>query len=76
VQGPLLLPNNVLLKGAGIDLTAIYFASDNETTAPKSYFSTAPHESVKYVKYGVEDLAVCYSTLGYNSHPKFHTRFE
>lgn len=42
VDGPLLLPDGVLLKGAGMALTALYFAEDNKSTAPPSLIATAP----------------------------------
>eukprot|EP00041_Stephanoeca_diplocostata_P029079 m.848888 g.848888 ORF g.848888 m.848888 type:complete len:528 (+) comp23490_c2_seq17:528-2111(+) len=58
ITGPLLLPDNVVLKGAGMDLTAIYFASTNETTAPSSHIAPAAHSTKKYVRYAVEDLAI------------------
>jgi hypothetical protein len=35
INGPIIVPNNVSIVGAGSDLTAIYFAYDNLTTAPQ-----------------------------------------
>mmetsp|Transcript_22093 Transcript_22093/g.66317 ORF Transcript_22093/g.66317 Transcript_22093/m.66317 type:complete len:262 (-) Transcript_22093:2313-3098(-) len=41
-----------------MDVTAIYFASYNQTTAPQSYIAAANHSSTKYVRYGAEDLSI------------------
>lgn len=62
VDGPLLLPDGVLLRGAGMDLTAIYFAENNKTTAPDSYIATAvppaATASARGPRFGVEDLCI------------------
>jgi hypothetical protein len=71
VDGPLLLPQGVLLKGARMDLTAIYFSeSTSETmpgnhTAPASLITTnRPACSENCInqpdapRFGVEDLAI------------------
>ena len=58
VSGPLLLPHNVLLKGSGMGLSAIYFAEDDQTSAPPAYFAPAGHNGSHMVRYGVEDLSV------------------
>ena len=54
VSGALLLPNNVLLKGAGMDLTMISFAEDDQHSAPPAYFAPADHPSVGTVRFGVQ----------------------
>ena len=58
VSGALLLPDNVLLKGAGMDLTMISFAEDDQTSAPAAYFAPAQHTNTSSVRYGVQDLAI------------------
>eukprot|EP01052_Picozoa_sp_SAG31_P032905 SAG31_NODE_3657_length_4018_cov_1.668538_4_plen_465_part_00 len=59
VSGALLLPHNVLLKGAGMALSALYFAEDDQSSAPKAYFAAASHANRRHtVRYGVEDISV------------------
>ena len=59
VQGPLLLPHGVLLKGAAMDKTAIYFAEANATTAPASLITTSvPAGTSVSPRFGLEDLAI------------------
>ena len=46
LEGPLLLPHNVILRGAGMDKTAIYFGFRNASTSPPTMIgarnTTAP----------------------------------
>ena len=71
LDGPLLLPDNVVLKGAGMDRTAIYFAFRSASNTPGTMIG-AVHGSrpgdMMYprVRYGVEDLAV-YVVSHFNS---------
>eukprot|EP01050_Picozoa_sp_SAG11_P045006 SAG11_NODE_22194_length_410_cov_1.157556_1_plen_102_part_10 len=58
VSGALLLPHNVLLKGTGMGLSAIYFAEDDQSSAPAAYFAPADHNSRHTVRYGVEDISI------------------
>lgn len=71
VDGPLLLPQGVLLKGARMDLTAIYFSeSTSETnpgnhTAPASLITTDRPACTKNCigqpdapRFGIEDMAI------------------
>ena len=76
VDGPLLLPQGVLLKGARMDLTAIYFAESTSETrpgnhsAPASLIATDGRPCTEHCteqpdapRFGVEDLAIY--VLGY-----------
>jgi hypothetical protein len=71
LDGPLLLPDNVVLKGAGMDRTAIYVAFRSASNTPGTMIG-AVHGSrpgdMMYprVRYGVEDLAV-YVVSHFNS---------
>ena len=71
VDGPLLLPHAVLLKGARMDLTAIYFSeatsqrSPGNATAPASLITTDQPVCMEHCadkphapRFGVEDLAI------------------
>ena len=71
VDGPLLLPHGVLLKGARMDLTAIYFSqatsltSPGNATAPASLITTDRPVCTEHCadqpdapRFGVEDLAI------------------
>ena len=58
ISGALLLPHNVLLKGSGMGLTGIYFAEDNQSSAPAAYFAPADHNASHTVRYGVEDTSI------------------
>jgi hypothetical protein len=41
IDGPVLLPDGVLLKGAGQDVTALYIAENNMSNAPPALIATA-----------------------------------
>jgi len=56
VKGPILLPNGVLLKGAGMSLSAIFFEQDDAKSAPPSLLAPATN-STTATRFGIEDLA-------------------
>ena len=63
LEGPLLLPDNVRLQGAGMDRTAIYFAFRNASNTPSTMIGavhgTRPGDQIyPRARFGVEDLAI------------------
>ena len=62
VQGGFRVPDGVYIAGAGADVTAIYVAYDDQTTAPLAYFSpAAPGGS-----WGLRDLSIYCLSFFYN----------
>lgn len=62
VQGGFKVPDGVYIAGAGADVTAIYIAYDDQTTAPLAYFSpAAPGGS-----WGLRDLSIYCLSFFYN----------
>lgn len=69
VAGPVKVPPNVTLRGAGSDLTAVYFAFDNISTAPPVLLGpTTPSAG-----WGIHDLALYVrAALKYTLHVSTH----
>ena len=64
VDGPLLLPDNVMVRGAGMERTAIYFAFREASNTPPTMIgpvkgTKAGDTMYPRVRFGVEDLALC-----------------
>ena len=57
LDGPLLLPDNVILRGAGMDRTAIYFGFRSAATSPSTMIG-AENTTAAGMRFGVEDLAL------------------
>ena len=57
LDGPLLLPDNVILRGAGMDRTAIYFGFRSADTSPPTMIG-AKNTSAAGMRFGVGDLAL------------------
>ena len=62
VQGGFHVPDGVYVAGAGADVTAIYVAYDDQTTAPLAYFSPA----VPGGSWGLSDLSIYCLSFFYN----------
>ena len=52
IDGPIIIPNNVRLRGESRELTSIYFREDNPDTAPAAYITS------NGTKFAIEKLTV------------------
>jgi len=60
LNGPLILPENTILRGVRRDLVSIYFAEDNATTAPPAYVTGSGKS------FGVEGVSIYVTSYANN----------
>ena len=65
LRAPFLLPDNVVLRGAGATQTGVLLAFENETTAPKQMIGAASG-TTQGVRFAVEDITFWHTTY-YNT---------
>ena len=65
LRAPFLLPDNVVMRGAGAAQTGVVLAFENKTTAPKQIIG-ASSGTAKGVRFGVEDITFWHTTY-YNT---------